>query len=94
MDPGRVRRRSEPGHPPEGHDRTLLLRGHDQARPQLARIIRDLVSDGVQAGHIRADVAPDELAAYCLHALAGAADCTSEAAVRRLVAVTLSGLRA
>lgn len=73
---------------------TVLRRGHDQARPRLARIIQDLVSDGAQAGHIRADVAPAELAAYCLHALAGAADCTSEAAVRRLVAVTLSGLRA
>lgn len=37
--------------------------------------------------------APPELAAYCLHALAAARDLRSQAAVRRLVAVTLDGLR-
>lgn len=39
------------------------------------------------------DVGPDELAGFCLHALAGAGDLPSEAAVRRLVAVVLAGLR-
>jgi hypothetical protein len=41
----------------------------------------------------RRDVAPDELAVYCLNALAAAGDLPSEAAVRRLVTVTLDGLR-
>ena len=45
------------------------------------------------AGDVRDDVAPDELASYCLHALAAAGDLPSEDAGRRLVAVTLAGLR-
>ena len=44
------------------------------------------------AGELRTDVAPDELTAYCLHALA-AAVLPSPEAVRRLVEVTLAGLR-
>ncbi len=36
---------------------------------------------------------PDELATYCLHALSAAGDLTSRTAVRRLVRVTLDGLR-
>jgi AcrR family transcriptional regulator len=39
------------------------------------------------------DVAPDELAIYCVHALSAAGRLPSEAAVRRLVAVTLAALR-
>ena len=52
-----------------------------------------LLADAVAAGHVRDDVAVDELAGYCLHALSGARNLTSPAAVRRLVAVTLAGLR-
>ena len=37
--------------------------------------------------------APGELAGYCLHALTAAGSLPSEAAVRRLLAVTMSGLR-
>ncbi|MFG2131266.1 hypothetical protein ACGFNV_26070 [Streptomyces sp. NPDC048751] len=51
------------------------------------------MAEGVQAGQVRGDVIPDELAGYCLHALAGAGALTSMAAVRRLVSVTLAGLR-
>ncbi len=36
---------------------------------------------------------PEELANYCLHALAAAQTLTSREAVRRLVEVTLAGLR-
>jgi hypothetical protein len=36
----------------------------------------------------------DELASYALHALSAASSLTSKAAVRRLVKVTLAGLRA
>jgi hypothetical protein len=42
---------------------------------------------------LRNDVAPDELASYCLHALAAASSLPSKTAVRRLVTVTLAGLR-
>jgi len=64
-----------------------------RARQQLGNLIRDLLSEGAQAGDIRDDIAPDELAIYCLHALAAASSLPSEAAVRRLVMVTLAGLR-
>ena len=40
-----------------------------------------------------ADIAPGELAGYCLHALAAAGSLPSEAAVRGLLAVTMSGVR-
>jgi AcrR family transcriptional regulator len=63
------------------------------ARRQLRDLIRDLVSDGATVGQVRTDVAPDELATYCLQALTAAGSLPSEAAVRRLVAVTLAGLR-
>jgi len=64
-----------------------------RAQHQLHAFITDLVAQGASAGEIRDDVAPDELASYCLHALTAAGSLTSEAAVRRLVAVTLAGLR-
>ena len=55
-------------------------------------MIRDLLAACTKTGEVRDDVAPDELAGYCLHALEGASDLPSKAAVRRLVAVTLTGL--
>jgi AcrR family transcriptional regulator len=64
-----------------------------QARQHLRDFIRDLLTDSAQAGDLRDDVAPDELASYCLHALAAASSLPSKAAVRRLVTVTLTGLR-
>jgi len=63
------------------------------AQQKLRDMIRDLVSDGATTGELRADVAPGELASFCLHALSAAGNLPSKAAVRRLVAVTLSGLR-
>ena len=39
------------------------------------------------------DVAVGELVGYCLHSLSAAGDLSSLAAVERLVAVTLTGLR-
>lgn len=65
-----------------------------RARRQLHEMIRDLIADAANGGEVREDVSPDELAAYCLHALGGAATLRSRAAVRRLVAVTVAGLRA
>jgi AcrR family transcriptional regulator len=64
-----------------------------RAEEQLRDMVRDLLADAAATGHIRDDIAPDELASYCLHALAAARSLPSKAAVRRLVAVTLAGLR-
>jgi AcrR family transcriptional regulator len=63
------------------------------AQRQLRDIIRQLLADGARTGEVRDDIAPDELANYCLHALDAASSLESEDAVRRLVAVTLAGLR-
>lgn len=73
----------------------LLHRGAHvaHAHEQLAQFIRDLIAEGAAAGAFRDDVAPGELASYCLHALTAAASLPSKAAVRRLVQVTLAGLR-
>ncbi len=73
----------------------LLHRGEDVARAQqqLIVLIQDLLTEVAETGNLRDDVAPDELASYCLHALSAAASLPSEAAVRRLVTVTLTGLR-
>jgi AcrR family transcriptional regulator len=73
----------------------LLHRGEHvaQAHEQLGQFIRDLISEGVKVGEFRDDVAAGELASYCLHALMAASSLSSKAAVRRLVQVTLAGLR-
>jgi len=64
-----------------------------RAQHQVQVMIRDLLSEAVRTGDVRDDVVPDELASYCLNALAGASRHRSKAAVRRLVTVTLDGLR-
>ena len=56
-------------------------------------MIRELLAEGAENGDVRDDVAPDELATYCLHALSAASSLQSKAAVRRLVSVTVAGLR-
>jgi AcrR family transcriptional regulator len=85
-------------HESRGHHDTelaaLLHRDAHVARAQqhLRDMIRDLLTEGAATGDIRDDIAPDELASYCLHALTAASSLPSKAAVRRLVAVTLAGL--
>jgi AcrR family transcriptional regulator len=64
-----------------------------QAEEQLHQMIRDLVPEASEDGEVRDDVAPAELATYCLHALGAARSLSSKTAVRRLVAVTLTGLQ-
>jgi hypothetical protein len=73
----------------------LLHRDEHVARAQrhLHDLIRELLSQAAESGAVRDDVAPDELATYCLYALAAASSLPSEAAVRRLVAVAMAGLR-
>jgi AcrR family transcriptional regulator len=73
----------------------LLHRGAHltRAQQQVHDLIADLLTEAAAAGHVRTDIAPDELARYCLHALRAAGVLPSKAAVRRLVTVTLDGLR-
>jgi AcrR family transcriptional regulator len=73
----------------------LLHRGEHvaRARQQLRDLISALLADSAGAGTVRSDIDPGELASYCLHALTAAGSLPSETAVRRLLAVTMSGLR-
>jgi AcrR family transcriptional regulator len=72
----------------------LLHRGEHVTRAQrrIVDLVRDLIVEGKEAGRLRGDVSPDELANFCVHALVGASSAHSEAAVRRLVDVTMAGL--
>ncbi|MFF8261316.1 TetR/AcrR family transcriptional regulator [Streptomyces virginiae] len=63
------------------------------AEQHLQGMVQHLLAEAAEAGDLRGDVPPAELAHYCLHALTAAAALTSAAAVHRLVAVTLDGLR-
>jgi AcrR family transcriptional regulator len=73
-----------------------LLHRADQigrAQRQVHEMIRDLLVAAAKSGEIRDDVPPDELSSYCVHALARAGTHRSKAAIRRLVSVTMDGLR-
>ncbi|MDN3353761.1 TetR/AcrR family transcriptional regulator [Actinomadura sp. DC4] len=63
------------------------------ARRRLTGFVESVIAESAAAGGLRDDVPPGELAGYCLHALTAAGDLPSETAVRRLVNVTLTGLR-
>jgi AcrR family transcriptional regulator len=63
------------------------------AQEQLMHLVEGLVADAAETGDIRDDVAPAELASYCLHALEAAANARSDDALSRLVQLTLAGLR-
>ena len=73
----------------------LLHKGGHVARAhgELLKMVRDLITDAAKAGDVRDDVSPTELANYCIHSLGAASTLPSKAAVRRLVEVTLAGLR-
>ncbi|MGA5097430.1 TetR/AcrR family transcriptional regulator [Streptomyces lavendulocolor] len=73
----------------------LLHRGEHvtHAERHLYGMLQHLLARAAEDGDLRSDVPPAELAQYCLHALTAAAALTSRAAVSRLVAVTLDGLR-
>jgi len=73
-----------------------FMHRHEQvarAQRQLRDMIRQLLAEAAATGDVRDDVAPDELASYCLHALTAAGNLPSQAAVGRLVTVTVAGLR-
>jgi AcrR family transcriptional regulator len=74
---------------------SLVHRGEHiaDAQRQLVDLFRGLLAEAAASGDVRGDSSTGELAAYCLHALAAAGELPSQAAVRRLVDVTLTGLR-
>ena len=63
------------------------------AHRHLHAMVQEVITAGRRERVVRDDVAPSELTTYCLHALRAASGMSSKAAVRRLVAVTLAGLR-
>jgi AcrR family transcriptional regulator len=78
-----------------GVELVTLLHQHQHVRhaqQQVHDLIKGVLVEVAHTGGIRDDVKPDELTTYCLHALAAAGSLPSEAAVRRLVKVTLTGL--
>jgi AcrR family transcriptional regulator len=81
------------------HDAELAAMLHRDAKhvlhaeDRVTQLIEELLMEGVAAGIVRRDVGSRELAGYCIHALAAARRLRSRAAVRRLVEVTLGGLR-
>ncbi|WP_366916565.1 TetR/AcrR family transcriptional regulator [Streptomyces sp.] len=64
-----------------------------QAYSHLNDFLTDLIAEAAGRGEVRDDVPPGELAAYCLHALTAAAGLPSQAAIDRLIDVTLTGIR-
>ncbi|MER7249415.1 TetR/AcrR family transcriptional regulator [Kribbella sp. NPDC000426] len=75
-------------HPPSEPAASLHRSEHvARGREQLVDFLAGLMTD------VRDDVPAKELATYCVHALGAAGAVPSKAAVRRLVAVVLSGLR-
>jgi AcrR family transcriptional regulator len=87
---------SHDSHGHHGAEMTAFLHRDEQvdrAQQQLRRMVRELLTETAATGDVRGDVAPGELASYCLHALGAASGLPSKSAVRRLVRVTLAGLR-
>ncbi|MFD7156288.1 TetR/AcrR family transcriptional regulator [Kribbella sp. NPDC059898] len=74
-------------HPPTAAPSLHREQHVDHARDHLIDFVAERLGD------VRSDVPKKELAAYAVHALDAAGAVPSKAAVRRLVAVTLSGLR-
>ena len=81
-----------------GHSGDLAAMLHQgehvtRAHAHLNEFITALIGEAAARGEARDDIPAAELAAYCLHALTASAAMPSEAAVDRLVGVTLAGLR-
>jgi AcrR family transcriptional regulator len=64
-----------------------------RAHAHLDEFISALIGEAAARGEVRDDIPAEELASYCLHALTAAAALPSDAAVDRLIDITLTGLR-
>ena len=62
------------------------------AERELRALFGDLLADAAEAGLVRADTDPKELAVFVVHALSAAGTLPSKNAVHRLVTVTMSAL--
>ena len=76
-------------------DMTALLHrsahsGH--SRDQVHALMTDVIRAAGDAGHVRTDIPPDELATFCLHALGAARSLDRDESHERLVRVTLQAL--
>jgi AcrR family transcriptional regulator len=84
------------GHGPHAADISALVHRSEHAaalQSQLTEFVRELIVDAVRSRDLREDIAPSEMAAFCLHALAAANTLTTRPAVTRLVSLTMAGLR-
>lgn len=81
--------------PHGGELAAILHRGEHitEAEQRLTDLVRNLLGDAARSGDVRDDIPPGELVSYCLSAVGAAGNLPSKAAVRRLVAVILTGLR-
>ncbi|MBZ5736399.1 TetR/AcrR family transcriptional regulator [Nocardioides sp. TRM66260-LWL] len=81
------------GVPRGGELATLLHQGAhlEQAEQQVLDLFAEAITSAVEAGAVRGDVAPADLARYCLYALAAPGG--SEASGAVLVPVVLAGLQ-
>ena len=72
----------------------VLHRSHRSADAErkVHRLLTDLLASAAEAGEVRRDIAPAELATFCVHALGAAARLRSKAAVGRLVVLTRAAL--
>jgi AcrR family transcriptional regulator len=82
------------GHGHGGDVTALLHRGDHvgRAHVHLHEFISRLIRDAARAGHVRGDIAPGELATYCLSALTAASSLPARAPRARLVSLVLAGL--
>ena len=83
-------------HQGHGIEMTTLLHRSEYiagAEHQLSDFVRDMITEAAASSEIRSDISAEELTAYCLNALAAASILPSRAALKRLLAVTLTGLR-
>ena len=71
-----------------------LHAGDQLSKPEteLRELLTGLIDEGIEASELRDDVPPAELALYCLNAAAGARYAETQAAVRRLLDVAMTGL--
>ena len=73
----------------------LVHQGEHVAGPEqhVIKILQGLLTEARDAGVVRADVPPHDLAILCLRALEAASSMASKPAVQRVVRVMLDGLR-